>query len=82
MAYSTDNLVAESGAVNIRLANHDLFWHTLTIDELNVDLSVLVGSEREAGSPAPPGTYTYYCAIPGHELLGMLGTLTILEAAE
>jgi plastocyanin len=81
MAYSTNELVSENGAINISLANHDLFWHTFTVDELDVDLSVPVGSEREAGFSAPPGTYTFYCAIPGHELLGMRGTLTVLEAA-
>jgi hypothetical protein len=42
------------------LANHDLFWHNFTIDELGVDLIVPVGSEREAGFSAPPGTYTFY----------------------
>jgi len=25
----------------------------------------------------PPGTYTYRCDIPGHDLLGMKGTLTV-----
>ena len=24
-----------------------------------------------------PGTYEYYCAIPGHEQAGMKGTLTV-----
>ncbi len=24
-----------------------------------------------------PGTYTYRCNIPGHDLLGMKGTLTV-----
>ena len=26
---------------------------------------------------AAPGTYTFYCAIPGHESIGMRGTLTV-----
>ena len=24
-----------------------------------------------------PGTYTYYCSVPGHEMGGMKGTLTV-----
>jgi uncharacterized cupredoxin-like copper-binding protein len=24
-----------------------------------------------------PGTYTFYCSVPGHEAGGMVGTLTV-----
>jgi plastocyanin len=24
-----------------------------------------------------PGTYTYYCSVPGHEAAGVKGTLTV-----
>ena len=33
-------------------------------------------SETVAGQLAP-GTYTFFCAFPGHESLGMHGTLTV-----
>jgi uncharacterized cupredoxin-like copper-binding protein len=29
-----------------------------------------------------PGTYTYRCTVPGHALLGMKGTLTVLAGQE
>jgi len=77
MAFSATALTAETGTVTVRLANRDLFWHTFTIDELGVDLQVPVGAEQEVAFQAPPGTYEFYCAIPGHALIGMHGTLTV-----
>ncbi len=77
MAYSRTELATENQEVTMSLANHDLFWHTFTIDELDVDLQVPVGGERHVTFTAAPGKYTFYCAIPGHEALGMQGTITI-----
>jgi uncharacterized cupredoxin-like copper-binding protein len=38
---------------------------------------VPVGSDRQVTFNAPPGTYTFYCAIPGHRQAGMVGTITV-----
>ena len=65
------------GVLDIATRNRDLFWHTFTIDELDVDLRVPVGARRRATFDAPPGTYEYYCAIPGHRTLGMKGVLVV-----
>ncbi|MGQ0848363.1 MAG: plastocyanin/azurin family copper-binding protein [Actinomycetota bacterium] len=64
-------------AVSIHMANRDLFWHSFTIDELGVDLLVPVNGERTASFTGSPGTYRFYCRIPGHASAGMVGTLTI-----
>lgn len=77
IAYSTTELSIESSEVTVSLANHDLFWHTFTIDELNVNLQVPVRGERQVTFSVLPGTYPFYCAIPGHALVGMRGTLTV-----
>lgn len=77
MVYSTTQLATDAGQVTVSLANHDLFWHTFTIDELNVDLQAPVRGERQVTFMAEPGTYTFYCTVPGHLLLGMQGTLTV-----
>lgn len=74
--FSTGELSATAGTITVRVANRDLFWHTFTIDELGVDLRVPVGGEQQRTFAARPGTYAYYCAIPGHSA-AMRGTLTV-----
>jgi plastocyanin len=63
--------------VVVQLENHDLFWHTFTIPELDVDMKVPVQATQQVTFQAPAGTYRFLCTIPGHEMLGMEGTLTV-----
>jgi len=59
------------------VTNDDLFWHTVTIDRLRVDLKVPVGSHRRITISGSPGVYNFYCRIPGHAQAGMKGSITI-----
>jgi plastocyanin len=77
LAYRPDSLQASGGKVTVALHNRDLFWHTFTIDALRVDVRAPVGRLRAATFEPRPGTYSYYCRIPGHAALGMRGTLTV-----
>ncbi len=77
MGYSQTALSAKPGMVRLELDNHDLFWHTFTIDQLGVDIKVPMQATQQIAFEAPPGVYTFHCAIPGHEMLGMHGTLTV-----
>jgi plastocyanin len=77
MAYSATELRAQAGEITLRLSNSDLFWHTFTVDALDVNVQAPVGGEREVRFTAAPGVYEFYCAIPGHALIGMTGTLTV-----
>ena len=76
-AYSTRTISATSRQVTLYVTNDDLFWHTVTIDRLGVELDLPVGSHRRITFTGPSGTYTFYCRIPGHRQAGMLGTITI-----
>ena len=77
VAFVPSSLTAGAGQVTVAIRNRDLFWHTLTIDTLKVDLKVPVGRLRAASFEARPGTYEFYCRIPGHRSFGMRGTLTV-----
>ncbi len=76
-AYSTRSLHASPARVTLAVTNQDLFWHTVTIDQLHVNVAIPIGGHREIRFTAPPGTYTFYCAIPGHRQAGMVGTITV-----
>ncbi|HSK36566.1 MAG TPA: cupredoxin domain-containing protein [Actinomycetota bacterium] len=77
VAFVPDTLGATGGEVTVAVRNRDLFWHTFTIDALGVDVKAPVGRLRSVTFEARPGTYSYYCRIPGHATLGMRGRLTV-----
>lgn len=75
--FSETSLVAEAGGVTVHMDNRDLFWHTFTVPDLEVNLNVPVRGERRVTFEATAGTYEFICAVPGHVQAGMKGTLTV-----
>jgi uncharacterized cupredoxin-like copper-binding protein len=68
--------------VALRLENVDGASHSFDVDELNVHALMPGGKSSLAlFKPASPGTYTFYCGIPGHydkaSGEGMHGTLIV-----
>jgi len=52
--------------------------HTFTIDELGVNVSTPHGVVTPISFiPDKAGTFTYYCAIPGHRAAGQFGTIVV-----
>lgn len=72
------DLTVPAGDLGVVIQNDDLFWHTWTIRELDVEVRVPTGGTRRVDlSALGPGTYAIVCTIPGHEAIGMTGTLDV-----
>jgi plastocyanin len=64
--------------VALRLENTDTQTHSFDIDAFDVHVSIPINMPTLAlFTPTEPGSYTFYCRIPGHTEAGMIGTLIV-----
>jgi plastocyanin len=70
---------APAGTLTFELRNDGAILHDVAIAELGDEIVVEAqAGETETGTVTlEPGTYTYFCAVPGHRAAGMEGTLTV-----
>jgi nitrite reductase (NO-forming) len=67
--------------VSITLVNMGAVEHDITVDALGVKLQTAVGKTASGEFTLDkPGTYDFYCSIPGHKEAGMRGTLSVVGA--
>ncbi len=72
--------ISSEGSSTIRLINEGIVEHDLTIDELDFQIAVPIGETAEGTlTDIAPGTYRFYCTVPGHEVNGMFGELVVTE---
>lgn len=76
-AFTPPALTASAGKATIRFTNKGVVEHDFTIDALHVQISAKPGKTAEATVTLTPGTYKFYCTIPGHLQSGMQGKLTV-----
>jgi plastocyanin len=81
LAYTTSQMTAKPGKVTIDFANPQALDHNVAIENSKgkeIARTELVASGSESTTAdLKPGTYTYYCTVPGHREAGMEGTLTV-----
>lgn len=64
--------------VTLHVVNQGAAVHNFTIDNPAITSGdVQPGASTDVTLNLPPGTYQYYCSIPGHREAGMVGTLTV-----
>ena len=81
LAYDTKALVASSSHVTIDFTNKSPLMHNVTVansaGKVLGATPTFQGGSKTLSLTLPPGTYTFYCSVPGHEAAGMKGTLTV-----
>ncbi|MDQ6606006.1 MAG: plastocyanin/azurin family copper-binding protein [Actinomycetota bacterium] len=80
LAFNTKALKAKAGTVTLTLSNPSSFPHGISIEGKGVDKDGKVvgnGGTSTVTTKLEPGTYTFYCPVPGHRAAGMQGTLTV-----
>lgn len=81
IAYTTTKASAKAGSVTIDFNNPQSLTHDVAIEDSSgkeVGKTELIGEgETSTTVDLKPGTYTYYCTVPGHREAGMEGTLTV-----
>jgi plastocyanin len=80
LAYDTKQLSAKAGTVTIEMANMSPIEHDVAVSEGSKILGqtpVFSGGSKSVTLKLKPGTYTFFCTVPGHRQAGMEGTLTV-----
>ena len=76
-SFAPSALKASPGRTTIRFTNTGAVDHDFSIDALRIHVTEKPGKTGEATLTLAPGTYTFFCALPGHRQSGMQGTLTV-----
>ena len=80
LSYDTKTLSAKAGSVTITMTNSSPVEHNVTIAQGSRILGAtptFTGSSKTLALKLKPGTYEFYCSVPGHRQAGMEGTLTV-----
>jgi uncharacterized cupredoxin-like copper-binding protein len=78
--FDKTSLTAKAGAVTISMTNPSSVTHGVGISGNGVDKdgpTVGQGAVSTVSITLKPGTYQFYCPVPGHKQAGMKGTLTV-----
>jgi plastocyanin len=80
LAYTTTEAEAKAGKVEVEFNNPQALTHDVAIEDSSGEVigkTELIDSGTDSTTvDLKPGTYTFFCTVPGHREAGMEGTLT------
>jgi plastocyanin len=80
LKFDKSSLSAKAGSVTIAFTNAAPLAHNLTIESSGSTVGAtptFMGGAKSLTVNLKPGTYKFYCSVPGHRQAGMEGTLTV-----
>jgi plastocyanin len=81
LAYASTTATAKAGTVTVDFTNPQSVGHDVAIEDSSGETigetEVISAGESSTTVELEPGTYTFYCTVPGHREAGMEGTLTV-----
>jgi plastocyanin len=81
LAYNTKSLSAKAGNVSVDFTNKSSLPHNVTIESSSGEkvgaTPTFSGGSKSLSVNLKPGTYKFFCSVPGHRQAGMEGTLTV-----
>ena len=81
LMFEEKSATAEAGEDTIEFNNPSAVPHNVAIEDSSgkviAETETISESETTTTADLEPGTYTFFCSIPGHREAGMEGTLTV-----
>jgi plastocyanin len=81
LAFTSEEITAKAGKDTIKFTNESPVPHDVKIEDENGEeiggVEVVQEGTETGEVELKPGTYTYFCSIPGHRQAGMEGTLVV-----
>jgi plastocyanin len=81
LKFDASTLTAKAGTVSIKFNDSSPVAHNLTIESSSGQTlgatPTFSGGSKSLSLSLKPGTYTFFCSVPGHRAAGMSGTLTV-----
>jgi plastocyanin len=80
LSFDSKLLSAKSGMVTIAFTNASPVEHNVTVAQGSTVVGAtptFTGGAKTLTVKLKPGTYTFYCTVPGHRQAGMEGTLKV-----
>ena len=80
LAYDKTSLSSKPGKVTIDFTNPSALEHDVAIEGDGKEIAgseLIAESKTSVSTELAPGTYTFFCTVPGHREAGMEGTLTV-----